>query len=209
MNYLNYNTKSEEPKRGQHLQREERGIIWQMNRAKHSDRAIARTIGCSPSTIGNELRRGTPPRISKRGRAPSYSPKRGQRAYNANGKTSHRLSQTTKCSKFLKWVTETVKMKKWSLDVCVGYANRKSLFPNNEMVSVKTLYNYLWSGQLELSLFDVPEVLKRKKKQKKQHNNVQIYGDSMELRPAVLSERTEFGLWEWDTVVGRNKGKKV
>ena len=59
MNYLNYNTESEERKRGQHLQREERGIIWQMNRAKHSNRAIARTIGCSPSTIGNELRHGT------------------------------------------------------------------------------------------------------------------------------------------------------
>jgi hypothetical protein len=36
------------------------------------------------------------------------------------------------------------------------------LFKENEMVSTKTLYNELWAGRLPLSLFEVPDVLKRR-----------------------------------------------
>ena len=65
-----------ERKRGQHLQREERGAIQALKRQGLSNRAIARELGCSPATIGNELRRGTPPRQSSKGRAPGYSASR-------------------------------------------------------------------------------------------------------------------------------------
>lgn len=67
MNTPDYTTEVAECKRGQLLQREQRGIIWQMNREKCSIRAVARTIGCSPTTVGDELRRGMPPRTNKRG----------------------------------------------------------------------------------------------------------------------------------------------
>ncbi|MFQ9473934.1 MAG: hypothetical protein ACLR0P_12855 [Oscillospiraceae bacterium] len=33
---------------------------------------MARAIGCSPTTVGNELKRGTPPRKSSKGRKPGY-----------------------------------------------------------------------------------------------------------------------------------------
>lgn len=61
-----------ERKSGQHLQREERGAIQALNRQGLSNRAIARALGCSPTTVGNELKRGTPSRKSGRGRAPGY-----------------------------------------------------------------------------------------------------------------------------------------
>ena len=57
-----------ERKKGQHLQREERGTIQHFKRQGYSNRAIAREIGCSPTTVGNELNRGTPPRKSNKGR---------------------------------------------------------------------------------------------------------------------------------------------
>lgn len=76
------------------------------------------------------------------------------------------------------------------------------------MVCTKTLYNWLWSGLLLLSLYDVPEALKRKKNIPKSHKNVRIYGTSIEERPTVVSDRIEFGHWEWDTVVGKKKGKE-
>ena len=62
-------TELPERKRGQHLQREERGAIQALKQQKLSNRAIARGLGCSPTTIGNELRRGTPLCRSNKGRA--------------------------------------------------------------------------------------------------------------------------------------------
>ena len=65
MDYRHYITDLPERKSGQHLQREERGAIQALKRQGLSNRAIARELGCSPTTIGNELRRGTPPRVSR------------------------------------------------------------------------------------------------------------------------------------------------
>ena len=84
MDWKNYTTETAERKKGQHLQREERGAIQHLKRQGYSNRAIAREIGCSPSTVANELRRGTPPRKGSKGRIPSYSAKRGEAVYRSN-----------------------------------------------------------------------------------------------------------------------------
>ena len=68
MDCQDYITESVERKKGQHLQREERGAIQHLKNAGYTNRAIARAIGCSPTTVGNELKRGTPPRKSSKGR---------------------------------------------------------------------------------------------------------------------------------------------
>jgi len=83
MDCQDYITESVERKKGQHLQREERGAIQHLKRQGYSNRAIAREIGCSPSTVANELRRGTPPRKSSKGRKPGYSARRGEAVYKA------------------------------------------------------------------------------------------------------------------------------
>ena len=67
MDCQDYITELVERKKGQHLQREERGAIQQLKNAGYTNRAIARAIGCSPTTVGNELKRGTPPRKSNKG----------------------------------------------------------------------------------------------------------------------------------------------
>ena len=81
MDCQDYITELVERKKGQHLQREERGAIQQLKNAGYTNRAIARAIGCSPTTVGNELKRGTPPRKSSKGRKPGYSARRGEAAY--------------------------------------------------------------------------------------------------------------------------------
>ena len=68
MDCQDYITESVERKKGQHLQREERGAIRHLKAAGYTNRAIARAIGCSPTTVGNELKRGTPPRKSNKGK---------------------------------------------------------------------------------------------------------------------------------------------
>ena len=78
MDCYHCSTELPERKRGQHLQREERGVIQALKRQGQSNRAIARALGCSHTTIGNDLRRGTPPRKSNKGRAPGYSARHGE-----------------------------------------------------------------------------------------------------------------------------------
>lgn len=55
MDSQNYIINSMDRKRGQHLRREDRGAIQALKRLGYSNRAIARTIGCSPSTVSDSL----------------------------------------------------------------------------------------------------------------------------------------------------------
>ena len=118
-----------ERKKGQHLQREERGTIQHFKRQGYSNRAIAREIGCSPTTVGNELNRGTPPRKSNKGRAPGYSAKRGEAVYRSNRSRSHKSHKIAGCQSFASWVDKQFHEHKWSLDSCVGYARLHGLDP--------------------------------------------------------------------------------
>lgn len=90
MDCQDYITELVERKKGQHLQREERGAIQHLKNAGYTNSAIARAIGCSPTTVGNELKRGTPPRKSSKGRKPGYSARRGEAVYKANRKRSRK-----------------------------------------------------------------------------------------------------------------------
>ena len=83
MTYTYSTTIEEERKRGQHLDAEAHGAIQQLKKLGYSNRAIAREINYSPSTVGYELIRGTPA-YSDRGRKPVYSAKRGVAVYNTH-----------------------------------------------------------------------------------------------------------------------------
>lgn len=194
--------------RGQHLNLEDRFAIKIYRKLGYSLRSIADVIDCSASTVLNELRRGTGKRNGNRGRFPEYSPKRGQANYMINRTRCHKPHKIEKAVPFINWVVKQVKEKHWSLDVCVGTARKKHLFPPDEMVCTKTLYNELWAGRLPLTPFDVPEALSRKPKKAKIRRNKRIYGRSIEERPEIVLERIECGHWEIDTVVGHRRGKE-
>ena len=208
MDCCHYITDLPERKSGQHLQREERGAIQALKRQGLSNRAIARELGCSPTTIGNELRRGTPPRKSSKGRAPGYSAKHGEAIYRSNRLRSRKPHKLLSCGAFVSWVAAQVREHKWSLDACTGYAKRHSLFPGNDMVCTHTLYNEAWAGNLPIGIMELPEAVKRKHTQSaKPRGNKKNFGKSIDLRPEIASQRTEEGHWEGDTVVGKRAGK--
>lgn len=207
MDHQDYNTFENERKRGQHLTYADRGAIQHLHKLGYSNRAIARDLNCSPTTIGNELSRGTPPRKCKRGRPPEYSAKRGQGAYSSNKSRCHKQYRVNICRNFVDWTAKQVREHKWSLDACVGYARLHKLFPKAEMVCTRTLYNALWNGILPITLFEVPVALKRRKN--KQHVSIrrQPRGRSIDERPLLVAG--ELGHWEGDTVIGRKKGREA
>mgnify|MGYP000982180422 FL=1 len=153
-----YSTEMAERKKGQHLRMEERGAIKALEKQGLGVRAIARAIGCAPTTVTNELRRGTPARKSTRGRTPSYSPRQGEAVYAANRANCHRPTQTEKCSNFIEWVGTQIREHKWSLDACCGDAKLHDLFEATEMVCTRTLYNMVWRGDVSIKPTELPEV---------------------------------------------------
>lgn len=197
-------TNPPERKKGQHLGAEERGAIQALKRQGFSNRAIARTIHCSPSTVGYELRRGTP-EYTGRGRRPGYSARRGAAIYKANRSRCHRPRTVPRDSAFIRWMVAQIRSNRgWSFDACVGRARRVQRFPAHEIPCTKTLYNLLWRGELPLTLFDLPEVLSRNYRRKPRLSK-RISGISVEERPSEVTDRNTFGHWEADTVLGRKR----
>ena len=203
MDNSNYTTYFEKRKRGKHLNLADRGMIQILKRMGQSNRAIARELNCSPSTVANELKRGTPKRRFRRGRIPGYSARYGQLVYEEHRKRCHGRYRILNCKDFVQWVTARVKEDHWSLDECNGYARINKLFNPDEMVCTKTLYNSLRKKHLPLSMFDLPIILRRKTHSVRHAVNRRIFGRSIDERPEISPD--EFGHWEGDTVIGRKR----
>ena len=73
MDHTQYTTNKADRKPGKHLTREDRGAIEAMKKLGQSNRAIARYLNCSPTTVSNELKRGTRPKNGRSGRTPAQN----------------------------------------------------------------------------------------------------------------------------------------
>lgn len=210
MDKSNFNTIEDVRKVGSHLSLEERGMIQALHHQGYSLRRIAAEVGCAHTTVFYELRRGTPKKKGSRGRAPKYTAKRGQKAYEEHRKNSRKLCKIThdNCEPFIQWMVEKIRKEHWSLDACVGFAKLHNLFKREHIPCTKTLYNMLWASKLPLSLFDVPQVLRRKHHRKWVRKNKRMKRRSIDERPAIVNAGTEIGHWEVDTVVGRRNGRE-
>ena len=199
-----------ERRRGQHLGPCERGIIQALHRAGRSLREIARAVNCSPATVLNELRRGTPERPSGPGRPPLYSARRGQQVYEENRLRCHRPVKVGGDSPFVPWLVAQVRGKNWSLDACVGHARREALFPREQIPCVKSLYNALHAGRLSLKVFEFPELLRRSSRRRLRvpHSGGKrrTFCRPIESRSCRVWAGIDFGHWEIDTVIGRKTG---
>ena len=67
----------------------------------------------------------------------------------------------------------------------------------------------LRAGKLPLSLFDIPQLLKRRPHRKWNRKNKRINGRSIDKRPNIVNAGTEIVHWEVDTIVGHRKGHEA
>ncbi len=89
----------------------------------------------------------------------------------------------------------------------MGYARKHQLFPAEEMVSTRTLYNMVWAGLLPIAITELPEALKRSTRECKPREHKKCYSASISERTEIVSQRIEEGHWEGDTVVGKRDGQ--
>lgn len=187
-------------KKGTHLLLEERVIIQTRLKDHCSLRSIAREIGCSPSTIHYEVKRGTVKLYH--GKIKRYKAQQGQNVYQSHCQYCGRKSDFLKKHKFIDYVQQHFFEDGWSLDACSNRCTAVGEFASSDVVCTKTLYNYVDQGLLSIHNYDLPEKLKRNTKRHRVRQNKKRLGRSIEERPEEINKRNELGHWECDLVLG-------
>ena len=207
MDYSNDTLKSQKNK---HLNAYERGQIALLYSEGLSAYAIAKRLNRASNTIRNELKRGTVSQIKGNKTVNIYFPDTAQRVYENNRKNCGPKFKLLECETFINYVIEQFYDKEHSLDSICGAAKLHNKFSKSEMVCTKTLYNYIDAGLLKISNIDLPLKLKHSSKSRRVKRNKKKLGTSIDQRPESINDRSEFGHWEIDTVIGKkNKDDEV
>ena len=195
-----------EIKKGQHLHFTERFFIEKMIALGKSNRAIGRELNRPHSTINNEVKRGTIKQMrivnGKREYYYKYCAFAAEGFYRSNRERSVRGFKLLRVQKFIAFAVDMIRNKGWSPDAVCGYAYVQNLFTKDEMVSTKTLYSYIDQKLTDLTNFDLLEKLSRKTRKQMPNEHKRLNGKSISERPGYINDRSEFGHWEIDTVIG-------
>jgi IS30 family transposase len=200
MDYLNDTPLS---RKNKHLNSFERGQIQLLNAEGLSPYAIGNRLDRASNTIRNELRRGTVSQIKGNKNVMIYYPDTGQLRYEANRNNCGTKFKFLQCESFIKHVTELFFHKDQSLDSICGASRRNKSFLRTQMVCTKTLYNYVDAGLLTIANIDLPLKVKRSTKTARIKHHKKNLGTSIDERPIHINDRSEFGHWEIDTVIGK------
>ncbi|MFV0520596.1 MAG: IS30 family transposase [Lachnospirales bacterium] len=153
---------------------------------------IARLIGISRSTLYRELERGTVETLtSQLKKASNYYHDTSQLIYENNRKNCRKPYKLSEVSEFISFVEEQILVKKLSPDAIYGRACLLKSF--DSMICTKTIYNYIDLGLLKVKNIDLPLRVKLKTKSRRCRTNRRILDDSIENRPRIVDERSEFG----------------
>lgn len=133
-----------------------------------------------------------------------YFAETGQEYYKNKRKKLYflKLKKTSKrfLAKFTKDMKEEVRIH--SVESLVKRYEKES--EEEVILSTKTLYNYIHQGLLEVKPIDLPRATRMKSRMKKRPStHKRLAGKSIDERPKIIQDRTEFGHWEIDLMIGK------
>lgn len=188
----------------QQLSFSDRATIQALQAAGDTATVIAQKLHRSKATISREITRGSVTQLdSKRHSHQVYLAETAQAMHDRKrDRTGHYAFLKTGRAFFKALARElTRKPRVYSVDSFVHfYRDQDKACP-----STTTVYRYIDAGLLELDNMTLPKKLRRHIKSYKnahKRKNKKIYGDSIELRPAAVNDRTGVGHWEGDLVKG-------
>ena len=165
---------------------------------------IAKDLGIARSTLYEEIKRGTvTQKRSDWTYYEQYFAQSGQIRYEHNRENSGKPSKFNAAQDFIQYVENAILKDKHSPDSIFGRAKRMNLF--DVSVCTKTIYNYIAMGLLKVKNIDLRQkVRRRKRKEKKNHDDGRTLGESIDCRDPLVDECSTFGNWELDTIIGKN-----
>ena len=186
-----------------HLNAYQRGQIEAMLRLGVPKVKIAKDLGIARSTLYEEIKRGTvAQKRSDWTYYEQYFAQSGQMRYERNRENSGKPSKFNAAQDFIRYVENAILKDKHSPDAICGRAKRMNLFEVS--VCTKTIYNYIAMGLLKVKNIDLRQkVRRRKRKEKKNHDDGRTLGERIDCRDPLVDERSTFGNWELDTIVGK------
>ena len=198
-----------------HLSPSERGEISAYLKMGKKPAEITRLLGRNRSTITREIKRGTVTQVqNKNGKQiyyQTYFADSGQRIYEENRKKSTYLKLEQCSPTFFEKLDKAVKsnVRRHSVDTFVHEYKEEQ--PTETIPSTKTLYRYIAACFISIKPIDLPKMVSIRKWSKyKTTVNKKTLGKSIEERPETINNRSEFGHWEIDLVLGqKTKGEAV
>ena len=196
-----------------HLNESERFQLEALLKAKQSVKKISEILKRSRSTIYHEIIRGSVMRIQydlteKR----QYRADVGQRNYESTMRNKQYELKIGKDHQLETYIREKILKNNYSPDAVIGKIKILKL-KFTGMICTKTLYNYIdrgiFAGISNNNLWEKRK--KRKRKYLKISRRISLKNTlarSIESRPKIVNERTEYGHWEGDCVKGP-KGKST
>ena len=203
----NYSTTNQSYK---HLSEAERGEIEAYLSVGLKPAEIARGLGGNRSTITREINRGSITQVKKvNGQKVYYQHYYADAAHNRYRharKASYYLKLDRVSDDFLTKFTEAMREKPRVHSVDTFVHTYRLQHVDAVVPSTKTLYNYIHQGLLEIKVIDLPRAVRICKKFTKRPSTKKLLGKSIEERPEEINNRSRFGDWEIDSVLG---GKTV
>ena len=199
----NYSTTNQSYK---HLSEAERGEIEAYLSVGLKPVEIARRLGRNRSTITREINRGSITQLKKvNGQKVYYQHYYADAAHNRYRdarETSYYLKLDRVSNDFLTKFIEAMREKPRVHSVDTFVHTYRLQHVDAVVPSTKTLYNYIHQGLLEIKVIDLPRAVRIRKKFNKRPSTKKHLGKSIEERPEEINNRSRFGDWEIDSVLG-------
>ena len=197
-------------KRFNHLSWTKRLQLEALLKTKTPVKEIAETLGVHLSTVYREMKRGRYEHIvgATWEIEDRYSPDIAHDKYRAHLAAKGAPIKIGSDHAFAQYIEKRIVEDKLSPAAVLGEIMRNGM-QFDTMICLRTLYSYIEKGVfLRLSLSDLPY-----KKKKRGKRTVRIAkpprGTSIERRPVEINERSTFGHWEMDLVIGKQQTKNV
>lgn len=178
-----------------HLDEKDRQVISRMLQASKTLREISLVLGCHHSTISREIRRNSS--LVKGYQSLMYKPKLAQQFSDRRKLTK---PKNTKLNENMKLEINKLIKQSYSPDVIAG----RLRLENKEWVSHETIYQYIYKKAKHLYTFLARSHRKRMRRIGKYGNRGQIPNRKfIEQRPLIVEERSRFGDYEVDLMIGK------
>jgi len=193
-----------------HLTLTDRLIIETMIKQKRTPVEISKRLGVHRSTIYRELNKGfyyhTNSDLTV---INAYSSDIAQKKYNINIRAKGQDLKIGNDYEYAYYIENKILNDKYSPDAVLGEIKAKGIIFKTT-ICTSTLYSYISKG-LFINLTNKQLMYKGKRKRvyRKVRPKKAPRGESIEKRPEHINNRSEFGHWEMDLVIGKKKTKPV